>query len=446
MLIECPACHARAKLPDSKEGAKVRCPQCSRVYQAYPVGTAGARRRTADPTKYFLIGGAVLAFVLVLMVVQRSRGDGIIAAEEEPEVVGTGPGDYSGWNSELCLLARRLHELAFQANEPLLRNLVDPVRAYELRMFPEAGEEGGEQEDPDGAAEAPGASDPAPWTALSQDERSLFLGELVEALISGPESELVVDWEPFNVAGLPGEEGVVSETDEDAIVRLQLEHREDSALASRNIEWRFVKLGGEWKAYHWERWYSPDELQAERKQRAKKTVKRTLSDGSFVIESEVRPIPFMDETPPAQRELIQVLVDKLVQADPIPSPKELNATRAELAAIGKPAIPALLTKFAVIPLDSEENAILLNLVHLQLQDMTGYITTFKPHEALGATQERMDSGLKQWFGWYDRKFKKFTGKAEGDEPDLEPLSDEERREIERLQKEEEYRKMIGEDG
>ena len=43
MFIECPSCHARAQLPDSKEGAKVRCSECSSVYEALP-GGAGPRR------------------------------------------------------------------------------------------------------------------------------------------------------------------------------------------------------------------------------------------------------------------------------------------------------------------------------------------------------------------------------------------------------------------
>ena len=59
MLIQCTSCGAQAKLPDSKEGAKVRCPSCGHVYAARPKG-AGRSSRKDDPTKYVIIGGAIL--------------------------------------------------------------------------------------------------------------------------------------------------------------------------------------------------------------------------------------------------------------------------------------------------------------------------------------------------------------------------------------------------
>ncbi|MFT5154301.1 MAG: putative Zn finger-like uncharacterized protein, partial [Planctomycetota bacterium] len=46
MIIQCPACSTQAKLPESKEGAKVRCSDCGRVYVARPLGT---RTKKEDP-------------------------------------------------------------------------------------------------------------------------------------------------------------------------------------------------------------------------------------------------------------------------------------------------------------------------------------------------------------------------------------------------------------
>ena len=108
-----------------------------------------------------------------------------------------------------------------------------------------------------------------------------------------------------------------------------------------------------------------------------------------------------------------------------------EADRA-LQAIGKPAIPALLTQLATIPLVTEEQAMQLNLIHLALTDLTGYVTTFRVHELLGATRERQESGLKQWFGWYDRKFKRFEVRENVDpfEGVIEP-TEREKRQMER---------------
>ena len=80
--------------------------------------------------------------------------------------------------------------------------------------------------------------------------------------------------------------------------------------------------------------------------------------------------------------------------------------------------------------------------NLALSDITGYVTTFKVHELLGATRERQESGLKQWFGWYDRKYNRFVERQEQglEEVDalldqFEPRSEKERREFEKYRAE-----------
>ena len=43
MLIQCTSCGTQAKIPQSKEGAKVKCLNCGHVYVARPVGARGRR-------------------------------------------------------------------------------------------------------------------------------------------------------------------------------------------------------------------------------------------------------------------------------------------------------------------------------------------------------------------------------------------------------------------
>ena len=58
MIIECPACGARAKLPDSKEGAKVRCSECERIYLAHPSGARASAKTSSSAMPVGIGAGA----------------------------------------------------------------------------------------------------------------------------------------------------------------------------------------------------------------------------------------------------------------------------------------------------------------------------------------------------------------------------------------------------
>jgi FeS assembly protein IscX len=59
MLIECPFCKATAKLPEDKEGAKVRCSECSKVYVAREKGSK-VKKSSVNGTSLGIAGGAVI--------------------------------------------------------------------------------------------------------------------------------------------------------------------------------------------------------------------------------------------------------------------------------------------------------------------------------------------------------------------------------------------------
>lgn len=399
MIIQCPACQATAKLPESKEGAKVRCGSCARIYVARDRSATKARARTgsASPTPW-IVGGAVSVGLLLVLFI-ATRGDDERKAQAEVPVVQAkerGPAvDLVGWDSEPVVAAREVHDLVWGRNDVKL------LRAFAFEKL----------------HDAPGADGARPdvlWRDLAPADQTEFRRLRIEALIAGEDEHdaLVAGWKPFD-----GE--VVDSTDEGvAIVRLKIQPREtDAGFAARTIEWHLYDEEDRWKPFRWERWIAPEEQKAARVAHSKLTEKKTLSDGSIVIEAELKPIPHLEDTPPELRARIDALYATMID---LSLTREANKARAELIAIGKPAIPVLLTGFYEIPLNTEEEAIQVNIIVQALRDITGQYFGYKPQvregSGTGTSEERRTSALKQWFGWWHRKGSRFDAKEEA--PDL----------------------------
>lgn len=420
MIIQCPACGARAKLPDSKEGAKVRCVECERVYVAGVGGKGGGSGRSGgDNTGMMIgIGAAVVGVILVFFIQSRKGSDATlptneVIAEAPPEEVEV---DFTGWDSKLVKRARDLHKYGFASQEYDLQNSVAWPMAWAASQGLSV----------DGAA----PTDISGFSLLSADEVDTYRADTLAAMVSVDKDNLVGNWKPFNGS-------VVTEGDDIAVVRLDLEPRtEDIGTGTRGITWKLTKDGGTWKAWSWDRFLSAEELKPKKGKRVKNYAKKTLSDGSQVIEGEPGPLPYMESTTPEQQVAIDALIVDLVNLE-LPA-RKLTEVKNEIVGYGKHAVPPLLTKFYElnkIGFDEMDQAIAAQLVHSMLGDITGYVTTFSAHQALGATEERRESGVKQWFGWYNRKFKKFEGRDEAAdelEEALEILSPAERKAYEKM--------------
>ncbi|MEZ6016572.1 MAG: zinc-ribbon domain-containing protein [Planctomycetota bacterium] len=454
MLIQCTSCGAQAKIPDSKEGAKVRCATCSHVYVARRPGAKAAKKD--DPTKYFIIGGVVIAAAIIITI---ATGGDPPAPPVETEEVSLPPPvmvDELGWDSPAVKLTRDLHAAAVAQNSPKLLEAIDPPSAYadwrgrELAANAEAIEDAvaanenlGEGVEPTPVPEA--LAIPT-WGELELIDRNLYLDQLVAGMQVVEPDNLLTTWRPF--------EGSVASMDEGTcIVHLKMMRLVDDDGTNRTMEWRLVDKRSDgsreprWRVAGWGRYLSPEELAALRKKKHKKTTKRTLADGSFVIEGDIRAIPYEDDVPQAERDRIDELIRKRMDLDA--RPRVRTEANADLVAIGKPAIAPLLTTIHTAmpiltgPNDEARSTELmrLGLVHQTLFELTNYNTTFKPDESLGATKERIESGLKQWFGWYDRKYKKYDGKPSladdplMDDPDWQPRTERERQEFERIKRE-----------
>lgn len=423
MIIQCPSCGARAKIPESKEGAKVRCAECERVYVARDAASRGSgrgRSRQSSSMMPIAIGGGAVALLLILLLL-KGGGGSVEVPDEEPVVTAPreAPVDDIGWDSALVKRLRKLHDMAYDADEFGLKNSISWAHVH-ARL------NRGEADEP---------LNLAAYEGLTTDEKDLFRSEVLASLSAQEPANLVGAWKPFDGS-------VSSVTDDTAVVRLALEPRtKELGDGTRNVEWLLVQRNGKWLVWSWERWLSERELKTERIARKKSYEKKTLSDGSKVIEGEPGPLPYMDSTSQEQRAQIDGLIVSLMDLE-LPA-KQLTQVKAELSLAGKDAIPPLLTKFYELNqagFEDMDDAIRAQLVHSMLGDITGYVTTFSAHEALGASKERRDSGVRQWFGWYNRKFKRFearTPEAEPEEADpleaelLEGMSERERRDYER---------------
>lgn len=432
MYIQCPACKAKAQIPDSKEGAKVRCGECSRVYVAAPVGQRGSRTKSSQNSGLYIglgVGAAVLLLFLILSNKSGDDGPAPVVEAEEPVKVEKTYTDDVGWDSPAVKLVRRIHELAAVQDEGTIMACLEPSHIHAMNLQREAEE----------AALDAGETEPV---LPDFSENVLAFGNLsladqvnvtkgaIQDLLKGESKDLVANWRPY--------EGKVADlTDDYAVVQVDAVPLA-GGTEKRTIEWELVRDGKQWKAFRWERWYSDAEKRAKRKKRGRGYEKVTLSDGSKVFEREPEPLPHLEDTPAELRAEIDRLFDELVGDEP----KVFQKARTRLTEIGKPAIPRLLTGLFELPLGTGgtevelDQAIIVNGVVTTLRDITGQHFGFKPMtlvgSAVGTSEERRQSAIKQWFAWWYRKGERFEKKVTTDAlEDLIELTDQEKAWLER---------------
>jgi predicted Zn finger-like uncharacterized protein len=402
MLIECPSCHTRVKLPDSKEGAKVRCPECSRIY----VARVGGHASSGGPSTGLLIGiaAAVLALVFLLIMVNVGGDQNSAQAREDPtptqEPTPPDEAEISRWNAPVVKVARDVHRYAYEGPTSRLQRLLAGERVWEARKA---------------AGDELAASFEA-WGAMSQFDRSRVLQAAAEDLSTGADKGLVADWKPTD-----GE--VVEEESDRAIVHLSVAPRPGTEFAvteQRTVRYELVREEGRWLVAGWSRYQSPEELAALSRGSTQGGLrggmeKVELSDGSVVIEKQPEPLGHLPDTHPDIAAEIDRLIPILLDLD-LP-PRKTKPAREAIIEIGRPAIPLLLTVLYETPLDTHENALRVNIVVHALRDITGESFGFKPQVAegsgTGTTEERRQSAIKQWFAWWYRNADRFQVKEVG---------------------------------
>ena len=404
MLIKCPFCHAEARIPSSKEGAKVRCGACEKVYTARDPQA----RRTTSTTGLSLgifVGAAVVA-AIVFWLLNRTKGDPlpVPVADREQVEPERPPIDHGGWNSAPVQAVRRLYEAAAAGD----------ARALDAAL-----------------------------TELPADERAARAARVSSPSESGaPAQDLLADWKPYD-----GE--VLSETDLGAVVRVRVGGRApETAAETRQLDFRLVRSSGTepdgqptWRVEGWDRYLTPDEVQTAQNNAPgpEVAVERVeLSDGSVVAEAEPGPIPHLATTSEELRRELEATYARMVDFGL--RPKENAAAMAELVEAGKPALPVLLTGLYELPLETDDDAMKVNLVNQALEDITGHRTGFNPRldleSTLGTTAERRESALRQWFAWWHQRGAAFEGRELGEDP-LEALIEPTRRDLRQMERDRE---------
>lgn len=393
MLIKCPRCQARATLPDSKQGAKVKCGECGRIFVALPPGTKGS---FSGSNTGLWIGVAVALAAALGFLILNSQDDPpaqakttapVRAGSDQPYV------DELSWNGPIVKAARAMHDAVQRKDLERVKKMLAAERIWAR----------------ENAAEDGTLPDPAGYFALGRLDQIALVDRVALDLVEGEGHELVGAWDPYD--------GVVVEAlDETAVARLSVTPFGDSGSAEkRTVQWKLARTGaGSWKAWSWERWVSPEEAaRIARANRAKNVEKVTLSDGSVVYERKPEPLAHLSTTPPELAAEIDRLYARMIDLD---LTTEARDARTALEGIGRPAIPILLTGLYETPLDSEENAIKANIIDQTLRTITGQDFGYKPQvmqgSGAGTTEERRQSAIKQWFAWWYLNEKRFTGKAE----------------------------------
>lgn len=396
MLIECPFCHASANLPSSKEGAKVRCPACDKVYTAREKG----RKASGGPSSaQIAIGSAVVLGALLVLVIVNSQDEPAlqVGATEEaaPEDVVSDV-DPTGWDGELVQAVRALYEAAFLVDETKLMSRISG-RELSRRMIEEA------------AAAEPPLEAPLDWDVLDEAQRDARLRAAALGLIEGDAGDTVAAlWNPYDGR-------VRLEEDGQAVVHVQVAGRSaEMAAESRTIEWKLVREGNVWKAWSWARYISPEELAASRSSRSKEISRVELDDGTKLFQAEARALEHLEDTPEELRTRIDALVARLIDFDL--HPRENNAAGTELVEIGRPAIPVLLTAMFETEIVDDDTLAKVGKVHHTLRDLTGYDPGFPITAFEEDSDAKREIAVKAWFAWWLRKGeRRFQEKEEGED-------------------------------
>ena len=257
---------------------------------------------------------------------------------------------------------------------------------------------------------------------LPRADRDAVLDAAAEELMRGAAKELVADWKPYD-----GE--VVLDEGDEVTVHLAVVPRDESlGSVKRTVEWRLARDGGRWKAWSWSRIITEGELRPERRG-LRGVEKVTLSDGSVVIEREPEPLGHLPTTDAELAARIDRLYRTMIDLD---LTREGAAARRELVAIGKPAVPILLTGIYEIPLETRQQTIQVNMIVDALRSITGQSFGWEPMvsegSGVGTTEERRNSAIRQWFAWWYKKGNRFeVAEKEDALEELMELTDEERR-------------------
>ena len=241
MLIQCPFCRKEARISEEKEGAKVKCSSCAKVYVAREPGTKAAKGRGGISPSQIAIGAGLVVAVLGFGAMLRNSGSGKeeqVSQKGAPQTTERAPTKSSdGWDSKPVQAVAELYTAAFEGNTGRVQVSLYPPKLYERLR----------------AAQKSQAPD-VPFNQLKPKELSDFLRGVAEELCGKSETSLA-SWTAFDGK-------VLGQTETEATVQIEVSSRAvDQGVESRRHKFELVKEGERWKAWGWERLPSAADLE-----------------------------------------------------------------------------------------------------------------------------------------------------------------------------------------
>ncbi|MDA0935303.1 MAG: hypothetical protein O3C51_17805 [Planctomycetota bacterium] len=356
------------------------CQSCGRAFVPSSVSTRSARKQNnAQP---FILGGALLAFMIIGLVLISGGGKEPVQQTQEPvRTVETGMK-----NSRVRDVAEWAEALA-SGNRFKLSSTTDVgafVGFFEIGLV-------------DGTA---------------SDRERLVLDRLLE----DPKTAVLRD----SYVGFGKIDKDAAEADR-GTVRLDLSIKEDAqkrwSQPTATYDVSFAVQGGRAKVTGFSAIYEPPP-RAEPKARGPRPAKHeVIGDAASVErdyggvkttvrEAELKPLPHMDGTSPDVQQKIDALIATLVDLEG--SGGAANTASRRLKDIGKPAVPRLLNKLYELvvgntaSLQDQHTVLQIRRVTMGLEDVTGQRFGFDP-SVLGSqtsSQEYRLSSLRQWYGYW----------------------------------------------
>jgi predicted Zn finger-like uncharacterized protein len=384
VLIECPHCHATAKIADDKAGAKVRCGGCQKVYVASEVGDDPEESRSALIKVLAIAGGVLVLGVIILIATHKSPAPPpapVVQAAPPPKPEK--PVDSIGWDSAPVHAVRDLYEAVHAHDVPKTRELLLGAKIAQARK----------------PTDADALAKWKSYESMTPLEREVYLGTVADELAADTGDLALGPWKPYD--------GSVAQTDGNvATVRVKVSAREAQAgLESRTMDFDAMRDGEHWKIASWKRYFTEAELRAAEANKTSGITKVSFADGTVLYQAEPQRVEHLPDTSPELRAKIDETYARMI--DFKLDPKENNRALAELIAFGKPAIPVLLTGMYETKIVDDDSAAKVNLVNQALEGITGQVKGFS---GFGMTEERRTASIKAWFGWWKRVGDKFQSR------------------------------------
>lgn len=377
--VHCPQCAALYRMPEQLLDAKFECRQCRRTF--YPKNAVGKRPPKQNNAQPFIIGGVVLAALVVVIVLISSFGARPTQASPEKK--------FTGSSERVDRIHPRVAAVVRWAQSIAAEDIADFGNYSDTAALRQKVEVTTDQ------AEG-GSQDGALLKAIREHEEGAFFGYLIAA--GGN-----LDERAFATA-------------DTGTITLELYANKDNPRFRGLCKMRvgFRASADSLKVTSWEVVMPPQRVKQKSSFVAHEEIdrpeaKKTTFAGEQVTiyESPLIALDHLDETPQAQREEIDKLINDLIDLDA--GGGVFNRSSGTLKKIGRPAIPRILNKIYELHGDVETNNLQITRLVRCLRKMTGVAHNYPTADHLNprpeATKDDRLSALRQWYAWWYRYHK-----------------------------------------